>query len=1064
MFGVGFSKSGEILANLENLPAPIEAIHILPGRVRFRVCGLYHSAAIKMAIERELACRPQIQRFSANPMTGNVLVEFDRQIEPDEIAALLEGIVCGEDHSGDPDASPDWNSHFKVVNAGGRNGDSRRGNLSVLRTADGIFNGGGDGWHRHDVSEVATSLGSSRDGLHEQLAARRLKAYGPNRLPELQVRSHWAILLDQFDSMPTALLCAAASISLLTGGLSDAVAIGGVVAINAAIGFFTESESENAIRSLRRIVQPSVTVARDGVMRQVPSERIVPGDIIALKPGTYVCADSRIIEAEHLTVDESALTGESLPVAKSSQTLDKDELALADRRNMLYMGTRVTGGSGLAIVVATGPRTELGLIHRLTGETETPDTPMERQLAHLGRQLVLVCTGICGVILGIGLFRGYGLLQMMKTAISLAVASVPEGLPTVAATTLALGIVKMRRHGVIIRKLEAVETLGCVQTVCLDKTGTLTLNRMEVEIVHSGGHELEFRRGEFLEHGRSFPVNGALQKLAEICVLCSETIIEREPGNYKFTGSPTENALVELALHAGVEPVALRSRYPVTRTLRRAEHRNYMFTVHEVGSHPAKSFDGSFLLAVKGSPSEVLAMCRWQLRDNKRVPLNQAERSRISTKNDQMAGAALRVLGVAYRELKSIGCHTRLERDLVWVGMVAMTDPIRNGVGDAIRAFHRAGIDTVMITGDQPLTAAAIGQKLALSRNGPLRVFEDSPSDLEEMGAEDLSQHAQVFARVSPVDKLQIVQALQRAGKVVAMTGDGINDSPALKAADIGIAMGSAGTDAARDVADVVLENDDLQTMLVAIGQGRTIYANIQKSLHFVLATNFSEIIVMFVALTAGLGHPLNAMQLLWINLISDILPGLALALEPPELDVMSRGPRDPDEPVLKNPDLGRIVGESAVLSGGALAVYSYGLARYGAGAHTSTLAFTSLASGQLLHAVSCRSPRHSVFGGGTLPPNHYLSAALGASYGLQALTLIIPGLRNLLGLTSLNGADIAIVAAGAVAPFLGNETAKLLTFRSATQDAEGSQVQVVVRGGETSAIEPELDLRNPTT
>jgi Ca2+-transporting ATPase len=1018
---------------------------------------LYHCPASKYEIERELTLRHQIRRVSANPLTGNVLVEFDKQIDPGRIAALLQETVSVGGCSTRRGSSSDLNSHYARSAVGEPNGNSRRrGNPATSLPADEFVNSDENGWHRRDVRAVAARLGSSKNGLPEQVATDRLEACGPNRLPELEARSGLTILLDQFDSMPTVLLLAAAGISIFTGGLSDALAIGGVLAINAAIGFFTESQSENAIRSLKRIVQPTAAVTRNGKLGQVPSERVVPGDIIALKPGTYVCADSRVIEAEHLTVDESALTGESLPVAKSSPTLDDDGLALAERRNMVYMGTRITGGSGLAIVVATGTRTELGLIHRLAGETESPDTPMERQLAHVGRQLVLACTGICGVILGIGLFRGYGLLQMLETAISLAVASVPEGLPAVAATTLALGILKMRRHGVIIRKLEAVETLGCVQTICLDKTGTLTLNRMEVEIVHSGGRQLEFRKGEFREGGRRFRVDDALRKLAEICVLCSETAIERSAGHYQFIGSPTENALVELALHAGIEPNELRSQHRITRTIGRAEDRNYMCTLHEVSPDPARSFKGPFLVAVKGSPSEVLAMCRWQSRDDKRVPLSETDRSCIVAENDKMAGAALRVLGIAYCELKTVERHAHVDRDLVWLGLVAMADPIRNGVADAIRAFHRAGIDTVMITGDQPLTASAVGSALALSRNGPLKVYEvNRLADLEEIGAQDISQHAQVFARVSPANKLQIVQALQRSGKVVAMTGDGINDSPALKAADIGIAMGSAGTDAARDVADVVLENDDLQTMLIAIGEGRSIYSNIQKSLHFLLATNFSEIIVMFVALAVGLGHPLNAMQLLWINLISDILPGLALALEPPEPDVMSAAPRDPKEPVLKASDFGRIVGESAALSGGALAVYGYGIARYGMGAHAGTMAFTSLTSGQLLHAVSCRSAAHSVLGRGTLPSNHYLTAALAGSYGLQALAFLIPGLRNLLGLTSIGVADAVMVAAGAVIPFLGNETAKLLTFRGAADDSERRRAEPVIRGRIGGAIEP---------
>jgi P-type Ca2+ transporter type 2C len=1048
------------LANPERLTSPVEPIHVIPGRARFRVPGLYHCPALKLAIERGLALCHQIQRAWANPLTGNVLVEFDKQIDASRIVALLEEIVRSRGNL--TRTSSALFSHFAGSTNGKHNRHSyRRRNLAPSLAAEGLADSGDSGWHRHDIRAVAAHLGSSKAGLTERLAADRLEALGPNRLPELEARASWTILLDQFDSMPTVLLIAAAGISIFTGGLGDALAIGGVLAINAAIGFFTESKSENAIRSLKRIVQPMATVARNGELCQVPSERLVPGDIIALKPGTYVCADSRVIEAEQLTVDESALTGESLPVPKTPQTLDNPGLALADRRNMVYMGTRVTGGSGLAMVVATGPRTELGLIHRLAGETDSPETPMERQLGQLGRQLVLVCSGVCCLILGIGLVQGYGLLQMLETAISLAVASVPEGLPAVAATTLALGILKMRRHGVIIRKLEAVETLGCVQTVCLDKTGTLTLNRMEVKIVYSGNRQLEFCAGEFLSSGQSFRVDRTLRKLAEICVLCSETVIDREAGNYKFTGSPTENALIELALHAGIEPVALRSQHPTTRTIRRAEHRNYMCTLHEVSPVPAWSFDGPLLIAVKGSPGEVLAMCKWQIRNDKRVPLDEADRSSIAIENDQMAAAALRVLGIAYRELRTVERHARVERDLVWLGLVAMTDPIRTGVGAAIRAFHRAGIDTVMITGDQPLTASAIGKELALSRNGPLKVHEVSrPSDLEDIEAQDISQRPQVFARVSPANKLQIVQALQRAGKVVAMTGDGINDGPALKAADIGIAMGSTGTDAARDVADVVLENDDLQTMLVAIGEGRSIYSNIQKSLHFLLATNFSEIIVMFIALTTGLGHPLSAMQLLWINLMSDILPGLALALEPPEPDVMSAPPRDPNEPVVKNSDLGRIVAESAALSGGALAVYGYGLAQYGAGARASTLAFTSLTSGQLLHAISCRSATHSALGPGTLPSNHYLTGALGASYSLLALAFLIPGLRNLLGLSSLGLTDGAVIAAGAVIPFLGTESSKLLTFKGVTVSSGSPQAETVIRAPEEAAIEPVSDLR----
>jgi P-type Ca2+ transporter type 2C len=431
------------------------------------------------------------------------------------------------------------------------------------------------------------------------------------------------------------------------------------------------------------------------------------------------------------------LTGESLPVTKTPKALTDFCLALAERTNMVYMGTRVTGGQGLAMVVATGANTELGLIHKLTWDTDSPETPMERQLARVGRQLVLACTGICAVILGIGLLRGYGLVEMLQTAISLAVASVPEGLPAVAAATLALGVLTMRRHGVIVRKLDAIETLGCVQTICLDKTGTLTLNRMEVQFVHCNGRWIKFSDDVFLKGKRFVRAFGdaAMRKLAEICVLCSETEIERQAGQYAFTGSSTENAVVHMALKVGIDPIALRLRYPTTSMIGRSEDRNFMRSLHDITDDGSGSSNRRFLIAVKGSPSEVLAMCRWHIRDNKRVPLTEADRSSLQAENDVMARIALRVLGVAFDERKTTERDAPTERHLVWLGLVAMADPIRGGVTGAIRAFHRAGIDTVMITGDQHETAFAVGRTLALNRNGPLRVFESAQlGDLDDFG------------------------------------------------------------------------------------------------------------------------------------------------------------------------------------------------------------------------------------------------------------------------------------------------------------------------------------------
>jgi Ca2+-transporting ATPase len=770
----------------------------------------------------------------------------------------------------------------------------------------------------------------------------------------------------------------------------------------------------------------------------------VPGDLLVLKPGSYVAADSRLVDVHRLSVDESTLTGESLPVHKTITPIMGADVPLADRVNMVYMGTLVTGGQGIAVVVATGRFTEIGKIQALAGEAQTPETPLERQLDQLGTQLVLLSIVVCGLVFGIGVLRGYGLLTMLKSAISLAVAAVPEGLPTVATTTLALGIRTMRRHRVLIRRLDAVETLGCVQTICLDKTGTLTVNRMSVVAIYADTRRVHIAEGRFFVDGAPMDPQSCdiLTKLAQVCILCSETVIEQREGKYVLHGSATETALIRMALNAGVEIMRLRSDFATIQTTLRAEDRNYMRTVHRLplGGDDSVS-PSSLFVAVKGSPGEVLAMCDWSLKDGQQVPLTDEDRARIETENERMAGDALRILGCAYRYVEQESPDGDLRNGLTWLGLVGMADPIRSGVKDVIVNFHQAGIDTVMITGDQSPTAFAIGKELALSRNGPLEILDSTHlTAIDPEVIKALAQKVQVFARVSPAHKLQIVQALQQAGKVVAMTGDGVNDGPALKAADIGIAMGTAGTDVAREVADVVLEDDHLDTMVVAISEGRTIYRNIRKAVHFLLATNMSEIIVTFTAISAGLGQPLTAMQLLWINLISDIFPGLALAMEPPEPDVLLQAPRNPTDPILSSADLRRIGMESAVISTGSLGAYGYGLLQYGMGPQASALAFTTLTISELLNAITARSERSSLFDQTVRPSNPYLTAALLGSFGLQALTFVAPGLRSLLGLAPLTLLDGVAIGGGAVLPFLVNEVTK--TFGRANANADQATLE----------------------
>jgi Ca2+-transporting ATPase len=1006
----------------------IQPIHTaVPGRARYKVAGLYRSESLKQHLEGRLAAIDSVRAASASVLTGNVLVHFDSAGGAAGIMALLESILA--EHRGNPGTQVPEPPHGRPDAAAVQGQRSQTQTTpappsrhALRRLVVQAEEQREAPWHLMEAHAVAAEFETSAVlGLSRQRAEANYRHYGPNVLPEAVPRSGLSIFLDQFKSLPVALLGVAAGFSLVTGGVADALVIAAVVVINAAIGYGTESQSETIIHSLTHLVHPAASVLRDGTLTDIRAEDVVVGDLLVLSPGSYVSADARLVEANHLSVDESALTGESLPLTKTTVPLLRADTPLADRGNMVYRGTLVTGGQGCAIVVATGRFTEMGKIQSLVGEARPPPTPMERHLNQIGTQLALIGSGVCALVFGIGILRGYGVLPMLKTAISLAVAAIPEGLPTVATTTLALGVQRMQRHHVLMRRLEAVETLGSVQTICLDKTGTLTLNRMSVVSIYVGMQRIGVGDGKlFTEAGWLDPLGSdELLRLMHVAVLCNETEVSKHGDEYVLKGSATENALVHMAISAGVDILRVRAQYPLLQINHRAEQRHFMSSVHAMNAHGR-------LVALKGSPPEVLAMCQWYIEDGVRKPLSEEDRLRIETENERMAGSALRVLGAAYTEVADDEAKVDVQDGLIWLGLMGMADPIRSGVKGVIGTFHQAGIDTVMITGDQSPTAYAIARELALSRNGPLEILDSTqlaPIDPEVLQA--LSTRVQVFARVSPTHKLQIVQALQRAGKVVAMTGDGINDGPALKAADIGIAMGHTGTDVAREVADVILEDDNLETMIIAVAEGRRIYTNIRKSVHFLLSTNLSEILLMFTAIATGLGQPLNAMQLLWINLMSDIAPGLALALEPAEPDVLRRPPRDPQAPIIQAADLKRIALESSVISAGALCAYGYGLMRYGMGPQASTIAFMSLTKGELIHALSCRSETHSVFSAERLPPNRYLNLALLGSFAVQVLALVVPGLRSLLGLAPIDLLDSLAIGASALFPFVVNEASK---------------------------------------
>ncbi|WP_339376514.1 cation-translocating P-type ATPase [Calothrix sp. NIES-2098] len=1038
----------------------VRAIHTaVKGRARYKVDKLHYSQSLKQYLELRLKDEAGIRDVFANPLTGNVLVIFQPDFSPQAIASLIKTIVCDFLEKGrkslakTPVISPSLPNRSDFT--------SKMRKLTTSTQEQQILP-----WHILKAETAIADLHTSATaGLSSNNAQANLQKYGANILPASTTRSKLSIFIDQFKSLPVGLLSVAAGLSIATGGMADAVVIMGVVFINAVIGYATESNSEKIINSLKHLVKRSAVVIRDGISQEISASEIAIGDILVLRPGSYVAADARLIEANRLSVDESALTGESLPVPKSTEPLSKQDIPLGDRVNMVYMGTLVTGGQGLAVVVATGQFTEMGRIHTLVSESQMPETPMQKQLDQAGSQLVVVSGAVCAVVFGIGLLRGYGLLEMLKSSISLAVAAVPEGLPTIATTTLALGIANMRRHKVLIRRLDAVETLGSVQTICLDKTGTLTENKMSVVELYTDTQSIQVTSdGKFIARSQDInPYNcDRLLKLIHVSVLCNESEVHQNPdGEYVVKGSATENALIYLAISAGVDVIQLKENYPCCRINHRSEHQNFMSTVHslkpqdtlsstsdtvpvvaattEIGSlqpltikkkrrgrPPSSHRRQKQLVAIKGSPSEVLEMSTQQIKDGELVPLTEADRLAIENENEVMAGKGLRILGAAYTHIDAAQTNGNVPHDVIWLGLIGMADPIRNGVKDLMGVFHQAGINTVMITGDQSPTAYAIGKELHLSQGEQLEILDST--DLHNLDPElmkGLCDRVNVFARVSPANKLQIVQALQSANKVVSMTGDGINDAPALKVADVGIAMGHTGTDAAREVADIVLENDNLETMIIAVSHGRTIYNNIRKSVHFLLSTNMSEIMVMLTATTAGIGQPLTAMQLLWLNLVTDIFPGLALALEPPEPDVLSQPPRNPEERIIKTSDFQRIIFESATISVSSLAAYGYAISRYGIGAQASTIGFMSLTMAQLLHTLSCRSPQHSIFSTEKLPANRYLTIALSGSFGLQILAAVIPGLRQLLNLTPINLLDGAVIGTSALLPFIVNEGTK---------------------------------------
>lgn len=986
----------------------IDAVHHTPGRIRVRVQALQSSPFHAERLERAMLRVSGYSRVDCNPRTGGVLVYTEPAKDVDAVIADIAHVL-----SQLPRTPPTgWQPHREKPPARERRGGrSRNGEAAPVPRAIGAL------WHTLSSVQVAQRLSiDASSGLTAADARARLLTAGPNRLPLTPERSTVEIVLEQVESLPMLMLLGSAAFSLATAGVADAVVIGVVVCVNAAIGYRMESTAERTIRALASIEPEHARVFRDGVELDISLEHVVGGDVIVLGRGTYVPADARLIEANDLTVDESTLTGESMPVLKSTTRLDDVHLPLADRTNMVYRGTLVTGGSGRAIAIATGPSTESGYIRELLGSSQQPETLMQRELGRLGRYSVIVAVSASALVAAIGVLRGYSTLQLLRSAISLAVAAIPEGLPTVATTTLSLGVRRMAAQDVLVRRLDAIETLAAVDTVCLDKTGTITRNRMTVTALALTDAELDIDAHDGRQLALAVHAQPQLRRLFEIVVLCSEARVERRNGELAFDGSSTEVALIRLAADAGVDVEALRARHPLLDVRLRTEGRARMSTLHATTG-------SARLLAVKGSPSEVLALCSQRHADGRLLPLTPEDRAAIVAQNDRMAGRSLRVLAIAYREMaENDGNH---EHDLIWIGLAGMTDPPRSTIVPLIAQLHAAEINTVMITGDQSATAYSVGRAIGLSNELSINVFDAAELQrVDEDALATLARKVHVFSRVSPGDKLKIVRSLQQDNRIVAMTGDGINDGPALKAANVGIAMGAAGSNVAREVADVVLAQDDLSTVIAAIREGRTTYDDIAKAVRFMFATNLSEVIVTLIVALAGGGEALTPMHLLWINLVSDVFPELALAVQPPEADVMARAPHESGRPFFASADLTRVVAYAGCMSAGALAALGLGGGGTGPGGRASTRAFLALTGAQLLHAVSARSDAHSIFAESQIAENRYIPLSVASGIGSTLLTQFSP-LRSVLGSSAIGAADWAVVATCMLGPFLAIELGK---------------------------------------
>lgn len=865
-----------------------------------------------------------------------------------------------------------------------------------------------DGYYQKSEKEVFEELQTSEKGLSQAEAETRLAKYGPNTIVEADKIHPLQIFARQFKSPLVWILIAAMIISFVVKEYTDFYVILAIVILNAILGFFQEYKAEEAIAALKKLISLKAIVIRSGMQKEIPASQLVPGDIIILHTGEKIAADARIIEAINLQTQEASLTGESMPVKKLTTTFKKI-LAVADRANMVFSSTIVTKGRGKAVVVGTGTSTEIGRIAKLIKEAKPEPTPLQKKLSHLSKFLGIAVIAIALIVFGIGVLYGNAAFTMFLAAIALAVAAIPEGLPAVVTVSLAMGVKKMARHNALVRKLPSVETLGACTVICSDKTGTLTHNEMTVKRIYANDEIIEITGSGYSPEGRFTKSPHRFKELLIAGALNNDAKLKKENASWKIIGDPTEAALLVSAKKAGLNPDQLQQKCKRLGEIEFTSERKIMTTVNKLGQKSTAY--------TKGAPEVVLSLCNRALIDGRIVRISKTQKEKILEINEKFAKGALRVLGFAYKELDGKIATKDVEKEMIFLGLQAMIDPPRPEVKDAIKKCETAGIKVVMITGDHKETAMAIARQLGMKGKAVTGMDLDRIENFENI-VEDIV----VYARVNPTHKLKIIEALKKKGHIVAMTGDGVNDAPALKKADLGIAMGITGTDVAKEASDMILADDNFASIVNAVEEGRTIFDNIKKFVEYLLSSNMGEVLTIFIGILLHMPLPLIAIQILWINLVTDGAPALALSSEPPEPRLMKRPPRKVEERIVNKKRGIMIFLIGLLMMLGTLGVFQWYNPETNL-IYAQTIAFTTLMMYQMFNVVNMRSEDYSIF---SLKWNKWLVGAIILSVLLQIGVVHLPFMNSIFNTTPLQAFDWLIAVAIGASVLVFGEAVKL--------------------------------------